>query len=253
MILVRFIVFFSLLFSCNIIDGEDRRFIIDVCPGDESEEKLKSIKEEGAMRLYHEDKRFMYLIRYGSKRARKLDNKTYQKVAQDGGNYNSNNELVGTNMSISAKAYEIYLGRIVTEEDMRNLDRDVALEIYYTNYFVKPNFNGLPFDSIFIDVLFNAYSNAPKKTFESLNYALSGCNIEFKTNLYFDEQTCNEIAELFNNDKFAKYEIYKKFYKKHKQFFKAASKNNARGLLKWFDDYPTPEEYAMLLGINENV
>lgn len=58
----------------------------------------------------------------------------YQAHPNDTGNYNSKKELVGTNMGISAPVLEKYLGRVVTESDMKSLNPAVAKEIYRRNF-----------------------------------------------------------------------------------------------------------------------
>lgn len=58
----------------------------------------------------------------------------YQAIRSDRGNYNSRNELVGTNFGISAPVYEIWIGRPPTVEDMKALTKETALNIYRRNY-----------------------------------------------------------------------------------------------------------------------
>lgn len=61
----------------------------------------------------------------------------FQKKANDYGNYNSLGQLVGTNYGISAKTYEAWIGFPPTENDMRSMPKDVAIEIFYRWYWLK--------------------------------------------------------------------------------------------------------------------
>ncbi|MFN0048215.1 MAG: glycoside hydrolase family 108 protein [Cytophagales bacterium] len=58
----------------------------------------------------------------------------YQSHSSDKGNYNSKNELVGTNFGISAPTLERYLGVAPTKEMMQNLPLTTAKAIYKKNY-----------------------------------------------------------------------------------------------------------------------
>jgi lysozyme family protein len=58
----------------------------------------------------------------------------YQKLSSDPGNYNSKGELVGTNLGISAKAYESWINRPPTEQDMRAITKEIATKIFKAWY-----------------------------------------------------------------------------------------------------------------------
>jgi len=58
----------------------------------------------------------------------------FQKMSTDTGNFNSLNQLVGTNKGISAPVYETYIGRPPTEADMRAITTATANAIYKRNY-----------------------------------------------------------------------------------------------------------------------
>jgi lysozyme family protein len=49
-----------------------------------------------------------------------------------------------TNYGITIKTLANYLGRAVTKDEVRNLNKDLAYEIYEKNYFVYPRINTLP-------------------------------------------------------------------------------------------------------------
>lgn len=61
----------------------------------------------------------------------------FQKMPTDTGNYNSLNQLVGTNKGISAPVYEAYIGNPPTEADMRAITTATANAIYKRNYWDK--------------------------------------------------------------------------------------------------------------------
>lgn len=69
---------------------------------------------------------------------------TYQNVAADAGNYNSRGERVGTNYGVSAPAYEEWIGRPPTVEDMKAITIEIAGEIGKRNYYERPGFNRIP-------------------------------------------------------------------------------------------------------------
>ncbi|WP_130735513.1 glycoside hydrolase family 108 protein [Flavobacterium sp. J27] len=54
----------------------------------------------------------------------------YQNHYKDSGNYNSLNQLVGTNWGISAKTYERWIKRVPSEVDMRAMPKATAVQIY---------------------------------------------------------------------------------------------------------------------------
>jgi len=59
----------------------------------------------------------------------------YQNHKEDKkGNTNSKGERVGTNWGISAPVYEQYIGKPPTVEDMKNMPKEHALEIYRKKY-----------------------------------------------------------------------------------------------------------------------
>ena len=63
----------------------------------------------------------------------------YQALPQDSGNYNSLNQLVGTNHGISAPVYEKYIGHPPTAQEMKTMSLDTALKIYRAWYWDKIN------------------------------------------------------------------------------------------------------------------
>lgn len=63
----------------------------------------------------------------------------YQAFPQDRANYNSRNELVGTNKGISAVAWETYFGKPPTVNDMKAITKDLSRRIYKQNYWDNLN------------------------------------------------------------------------------------------------------------------
>lgn len=58
----------------------------------------------------------------------------YQNHHLDRGNYNSLNQLVGTNYGIAAPTYESWIGRPPTTADMRAITPEIARQIFKVNY-----------------------------------------------------------------------------------------------------------------------
>ena len=61
----------------------------------------------------------------------------YQNYAEDTGNYNSLNQLVGTKYGISAPVFEAWLRRIPSESDVRNMSFETATLIAKSQYWDK--------------------------------------------------------------------------------------------------------------------
>lgn len=59
-----------------------------------------------------------------------------------------------TNMGITQKTLENFLGRAVTEEEVKNLKIETAKEIYKKNYYIQPNIHLLPppIDGVIFDI-----------------------------------------------------------------------------------------------------
>jgi lysozyme family protein len=67
--------------------------------------------------------------------------KGYQNVSADKGNYNSRGELVGTNRGISAPTYERYLGHPPTVAEIKAITPAIASIIYRADYWNPNNFS----------------------------------------------------------------------------------------------------------------
>ena len=58
----------------------------------------------------------------------------YQAIPEDRGNYNSFNQLVGTNRGINAQVYEDWIGRPPSIDDMKAISAVIATAIYKARY-----------------------------------------------------------------------------------------------------------------------
>ncbi len=65
----------------------------------------------------------------------------YQNNPNDTGNFTEDNTNIGTNRGITPDAYKAYFGEYPSVEEMQNLSKEQALEIYKENYFKKPKFD----------------------------------------------------------------------------------------------------------------
>lgn len=83
----------------------------------------------------------------GRRFRRTRGNDEYQKDPNDRGNY-YNGVLVGTNRSISAPAYADYLGRPVTEADMRAITENTARDFYKSQVWDKIRGSEIKFQKI---------------------------------------------------------------------------------------------------------
>ncbi|ETR66619.1 MAG: XRE family transcriptional regulator [Candidatus Magnetoglobus multicellularis str. Araruama] len=77
-----------------------------------------------------------------------------------------------TNWGITIKSLSNYIGRIATINDVKNLSRDVAEEIYKRNYYIAPSINTLP---LFIQpfIFDSAVNHGPRR---AIKFIQSVCN-----------------------------------------------------------------------------
>lgn len=80
----------------------------------------------------------------------------YQSFPNDSANYTSSHKLVGTNFGISAIAYEDYLGREPSIEDMKALTKAKALAVYKKNFWDKLQGDKIKNHSV-AHIIFDAY------------------------------------------------------------------------------------------------
>jgi lysozyme family protein len=93
----------------------------------------------------------------------------YQAMTADVGNYACGN-LVGTNMGVSAVAWEMWKGRCPTVADMRNLTTADALQ-FYRWYWNLYNIDGVNNQAL-AELIMNNTMGAPKRAAEAEQRAL---------------------------------------------------------------------------------
>ena len=86
----------------------------------------------------------------------------YQKISSDPGNYNSKGELVGTNLGISAKAYESWINRPPTEEDMRSITKEIATNIFKAWYWDAVRASEIHSQAVAENIVDHAINAGPK-------------------------------------------------------------------------------------------
>ncbi|UOB18585.1 glycoside hydrolase family 108 protein [Abyssalbus ytuae] len=95
----------------------------------------------------------------------------YQKHPSDTGNYNSLNQLVGTNYGISAPVYEKWIGYPPSEKDMKNMSKNIAIEIYkawYWNAVSASSINNQSVANILVDHAVNAGAGSAGKIVQKI-------------------------------------------------------------------------------------
>lgn len=95
------------------------------------------------------------------------------------GNTNSLGVSVGTNYGISAPVYEKWLGRPPTEQDMRDMPKEVAKEIYRAQYItpVTTQF-GIPEDHPAYDQVVDMHVNHSPKAVAAMLQRASGAKVD---------------------------------------------------------------------------
>ncbi len=80
----------------------------------------------------------------------------YQAYPNDSANYNSKNELVGTNRGISAIAYEQYIGHPPSASEMKAITQQTALDVYKKLFWDKIKGDAIKNDSV-AQMMFEAF------------------------------------------------------------------------------------------------
>jgi lysozyme family protein len=75
-----------------------------------------------------------------------------------------------TNMGITKKTLTFYLARDVSLDEIKNLSKQTARDIYYTNYYINAGINDLP--ELIQPVLFDMVANSGKRGIKILQEAL---------------------------------------------------------------------------------
>lgn len=113
----------------------------------------------------------------------------YQNKTSDSGNY-VDGILIGTNHGISAPVLKAYLGRTPTVEEMKNLSKETATEIYKKNYWSSirvPEINDKYVAIQYADMYVNSGGNAVKIMKRALNNLGYSITISFAINDSFVE------------------------------------------------------------------
>jgi len=107
----------------------------------------------------------------------------FQNHVLDRGNYNSGNELIGTNYGISAKALEAHIGRAPTVQDMKTLSVQTAGDIYRRDYWNKINASQINSQAVANILADHAVNAGPKTAGKMVQRIL---NAQFNSSLVVD-------------------------------------------------------------------
>jgi hypothetical protein len=112
----------------------------------------------------------------------------YQNYATDKPNYNSLGQLVGTNRGISAMAYEGYIRRPPTVEDMKAITPEIAKAVYTKMFWNAIRGNDIKSQDV-ADIIFALYIGKPSKSNQIVKESLieHGKDITSVKNPYSDE------------------------------------------------------------------
>ena len=166
---------------------------------------------------------FSYIIRRDSKRWRKLQDGTFQLSEYDRGNYNSKNQLVGTNRSIAAKTYEQYTGKTATKARMKAISYEMAKDIYQDMFWfdIMQGNKMKVHNPILLDMIFNAIcssngtSNFKKVLKKMTGYSDKKWKITDKEIVYFNNLCENPLREA---------EFYKRYWNVRNDYYALKSK-----------------------------
>lgn len=104
----------------------------------------------------------------------------YQANRNDTGNYNSMGQLVGTKLGIAAKTLEAYYGRIVSKQDMMNLTKKTAADIYKKYYWDSINAGNIASQSVANLIADHAVNANPIKASRLTHRVLNLTKIKIK-------------------------------------------------------------------------
>lgn len=112
----------------------------------------------------------------------------YQANSADKANYNSLGQLVGTNYGISAVAYEGWIGRPPTIEDMKNITPAISKEILKKKYWDNISGDSIKSQAV-AEIIFGTFIGNMVKTNQVVKQALSdvGRPVESVKNPYSKE------------------------------------------------------------------
>ncbi len=144
----------------------------------------------------------------------------YQNIPEDKGNYNSNNELVGTNHGISAPVLERYLGYPPSVYDMKYLSYETALNIFKSQFWDKMNGDLIQNQAVAETVIDHGINSSPYRATIILQEVL---NVYFNKNLVVDgifgQNTLNAVNSVNATELFIKYsKARENYYRSLSQF-----------------------------------
>ncbi|MCF2875430.1 MULTISPECIES: glycoside hydrolase family 108 protein [unclassified Tenacibaculum] len=107
----------------------------------------------------------------------------YQNIPTDWGNYNSKDELVGTNFGVSARFYERVIGRPPTQQDMLNITQQEAHILFKNEFWDKVLGDYIDSQEVAETIADHAINSQPYKITKIVQRVL---NNEFGKNLKVD-------------------------------------------------------------------
>lgn len=92
-------------------------------------------------------------------------------IKREGGYVNHHADRGGpTNMGITKKTLTMYLARDVSIDEIKNLSKQTARDIYYTNYYINAGIDDLP--ELIQPIVFDMVANSGKRGVKILQEAL---------------------------------------------------------------------------------
>ena len=107
----------------------------------------------------------------------------YQSIVSDPGNYNSQNELVGTNNGISAPFYEMIIGHPPTVEDMKGITRKEASTLFKVHFWDKMRGDAITDQGVAENIIDHGINSGPRDAGVIAQRVL---NLEFGKDLEVD-------------------------------------------------------------------
>lgn len=120
----------------------------------------------------------------------------FQMLVEDKGNYNSEEELVGTNFGISAKVYQKIIGRPPTIEDMKNITLAESHSIFKRLFWDKINADNINSQAVAETFADHAINASP---FYSTRIMQRVLNNTFGKSLIIDGVSGNKTISAINS------------------------------------------------------
>ena len=136
----------------------------------------------------------------------------YQKIASDTGNYNSRGELVGTNHGISAKTFERVYGYPPSKQDMLNLTKAVALNIFKRLYWNKIKGDSIKSQAVAETFADHAINSGVKTATRLMQYALQALGFNVTVDGVVGDKTLTAINSADPGKLFREYNDRRRIY-----------------------------------------